>query len=640
MTKKTTSGVKEPQWDKFMVPPSGPVGTLVVSGNPPVVEVPGLGPDILASLTDQDADKMLLGLLSRVFGHKSFRPKQIDVCRSVLRGENSLLVMPTGMGKSLCFQLPGLARGTTLVISPLVALMEDQVAKLKALGIRADRIHSGRGDAVRGVYSDYRSGALQFLFCAPERLGVASFIEMLTEQPPDLVAVDEAHCISQWGHDFRPDYRMVGERVRLLGVPVVAMTATATKDVQDDIMEQLGLNGGRRFVHGFRRTNIAIEVSETAQNTRLGVAEAILGNDGRTPAIVYCPTRKLAEQCTEELGNTSKLRVGMYHAGMTPMQREKVQTGFLGGKLDVICATVAFGMGIDKPDVRTVIHLGLPGSIEAYYQEIGRAGRDGKPSRAVMLYSYADQRIQDFLFDKSYPEPAKLRAAWSHLGATPLDVKALAKRAGVDAENLGSILDKLRIHGGAKVADEQVTVGPNRDWEKVYRTQRLHRERQMELVRRFASGAGCRMLKMLEHFGDKDGVGPCGQCDGCDPTGGIVGTAKDDAPQVDQLGLSILSELSSEDSPIGKLHRETFEPAGVTRGDFEQSLSHLLRLGLIDQSERSFTKGGMDITYRLACLTGAGEEALDEAGRAGRPTSIPAKSKSKPTSKSKPKRRR
>ena len=269
-------------------------------------------------------------LLRRVFGHSAFRPHQEAVCRAAAAGQDLLLVMPTGAGKSLCFQLPGLARGgTTLVISPLVALMEDQVAKLQALGLRADRIHAGRsGDLCRQVFADYHQGRLDFLFVAPERLAAQGFFEMVAERRPTLIAVDEAHCISQWGHDFRPEYRMLGARLAALRpTPIIALTATATAQVQDDIIQQLGIPTAQKFIHGFRRTNIAIEVTEVGPGDRLEIARKILADPTALPAIIYAPTRKHTERYATEL--SQYLPAAPYHAGMSAEDRDQVQAAFI-----------------------------------------------------------------------------------------------------------------------------------------------------------------------------------------------------------------------------------------------------------------------------------------------------------------------
>jgi DNA topoisomerase-3 len=399
----------------------------------PVVAQPG------ESLTD---------LLHRGFGFPSFRANQEAVCNAVVGGRDVLLVMPTGAGKSLCYQLPGLALGgTTLVVSPLIALMDDQVEKLAQRGFRVARIHSGLNRArSREACIEYLAGRLQFLFIAPERLRVAGFPEMLARRKPALIAIDEAHCISQWGHDFRPDYRKLRDHLPALRpAPVIALTATATPTVQRDIVEQLQLGDPALFIHGFRRDNLAIEVVEVPPSRRTELACEILREPERRPAIVYAPTRKHAEAVARELSNL--FPAAEYHAGLDPARRERVQHAFLEGRLEAVVATVAFGMGIDKPDIRTVIHTALPASLEAYYQEIGRAGRDGELSRTVLMHSYADRYTHDFFFAREYPEVATLDKLYQLLTAEPQPKAALAKRMQMDPDSFDTALEKLWIHG-------------------------------------------------------------------------------------------------------------------------------------------------------------------------------------------------
>ena len=422
----------------------------------------------------------------------------------MIDGRDVLLVMPTGSGKSLCYQLPGIARGgTTLVISPLIALMEDQVAKLQERGFAVERIHSGRDRAAsRQACIDYLNGNLQFLFIAPERLRVPGFPEMLAKRKPSLIAIDEAHCISQWGHDFRPDYRMLGQYLPTLRpAPVIALTATATPIVQNDIATQLGLRRRRVSFTDSGATTSRSKWWRCRRRARPTLARELLDHDERRPAIVYTPTRAQAESAGART-RTRTSPAAPYHAGLDAERRERVQEDFLDGRLEVIVATIAFGMGIDKPNIRTVIHTALPGSVEAYYQEIGRAGRDGAPSRAILMHSYADRRTHDFFFERDYPDVSVLEHIFRALPSEPQPKDAVQARVRMTGDDFDIALEKLWIHGGAIVdyADNISRGIP--DFAEFYLAQRQHKVEQFEKVLPYCESACCRMLALVRYFGD------------------------------------------------------------------------------------------------------------------------------------------
>jgi DNA topoisomerase III len=551
----------------------------------------------------------LTELLHSAFGFSSFRPNQEAVCQAMVGGRDVLLVMPTGTGKSLCYQLPGIARGgTTLVISPLIALMEDQVAKLKEHGCAVDRIHSGRPRSdVRSACLAYLSGKLQFLFIAPERLRVAGFPEMLGRRPLSLIAIDEAHCISQWGHDFRPDYRMLGEHLpRLRPAPVIALTATATPIVQKDIADQLKLVDPAFFVHGFRRANIAIEVVEVPPFERTDRAGELLRDLARRPAIVYAPTRKQAESLAVEFA--SFCSAAAYHAGLDPATRQRVQEAFLDGKIEVIVATIAFGMGVDKPDIRSVIHVALPGSLEAYYQEIGRAGRDGAPSRAILMHSYADRRTHDYFFERDYPDVTVLDAIYRLLRPEPQPKAALQSHLRFDEGVFDKALEKLWTHGGAVVDfAENVSLG-RENWHGAYRIQVEQRMAQLEQIIRFTESQQCRMAALVRHFGDFADAGkPCGICDFCAPGQTSTLRFRNATERERNVMLQVAGALGAGyGKSTGRLYGELFPDGNITRDAFEDVLGAMARAGLVELSDEIFEKDGRPIPYRKARLTRSG----------------------------------
>jgi ATP-dependent DNA helicase RecQ len=378
---------------------------LSASGAPQAAAAQRAGPDAV--------------LRSR-FGLASFRTGQREIIASVTSGQDTLAILPTGGGKSLCYQLPAVAADAlVIVISPLISLMRDQVAALHALGIPAGCIHSGQSAAdKRAVFAALEAPGAFVLYISPERAQKPGFARWLAGRRPLLFAIDEAHCVSQWGHDFRPDY----SRLSLLRelrpeVPILALTATATPLVVEDLIGALRLREPTRHIHGFYRPNLYYQV--VACRNEADKDASLVQALRQTPAgrvIVYCGTRQSSENVAEQLSHGFP-GVGYYHAGLAAEERTRIQDDFAAGRLRILTATNAFGMGIDHPDIRLIVHYQLPGTLEAYYQEVGRAGRDGQPATCLLLYAKKDKGLQSYFIRESDAPPLVIRQRWAALEA-------------------------------------------------------------------------------------------------------------------------------------------------------------------------------------------------------------------------------
>ncbi|MGE5836335.1 MAG: RecQ family ATP-dependent DNA helicase [Acidobacteriota bacterium] len=515
----------------------------------------------------------LIDILRRSFSHEAFRPGQAPVVQSALDGHDLLAVMPTGSGKSLCYQLPAVVLpGLTLVVSPLISLMKDQIGELGRRGIPAGALNSTQGAAERhAVFDALRAGRLRLLYVAPERFASPQFMAALTATPLSRFVVDEAHCVSAWGHDFRPDYRRLAAAALECRrsddgpgrPPMLAFTATATPEVRDDIVALLALREPRVFVSGFDRPNIELRVVPVSGD--IEKHERLPTLVGARRALVYAATRRRAEEAAATLA-AAGLAAAPYHAGLTESERSRVQDRFAVGKLQVVCATNAFGMGIDRPDIDAVIHADIPGSVEAYYQEVGRAGRDGRRATATLLWNFADVRTRKYLIDKAREEdPDRPKAA--------VDPVELARRRELDHAKLKRMIS-------------------------------------------YAETSSCLRATILRYFGDPAAREPCDGCGNC-----LTRTTLDAGQLL--LVRKILSGVARAGERYGK-RRITAMLVGLT-DDLPEQLTRLSTTGLLrDHQARSVERwiesaavgGLLDMSndqYRTLSLTRLGRDVM--AGR-------------------------
>ena len=521
----------------------------------------------------------LSAALHQHFGFPAFRPGQQEACEAALADRDVLVVMPTGSGKSLCYQLPALLRDDlTVVVSPLVALMQDQVEALAARGlghrvalVNAQQDVASNADTLRRA----EAGELRLLYVAPERFAAVGFLDRMRAVDVGLFVVDEAHCVSQWGHDFRPDYFRLADAARMLGAAaIVASTATATPQVAGDVVRRLALREPLRVATGFDRPNISFAVARPVGHEKRVMVAGALQADGAMPAIVYAGTRAGSEELASDLTAALGEEAVAYHAGLDRERRAEIQRRFLADDVRVICATNAFGMGVDKPNVRTVVHASVPSSLEAYYQEAGRAGRDGAPARALLLAENRDKALHVHFIKREELDPGlpgwladRIIAAADGEQRYALDARELASDLRGDGDRLRALIGHLTRAGviapspsGLDRIAGRVTGRFDGRAAALCRTSTEEaaraRWRQYREVWAYVEESACRRAAILRHFGDPAAAGANGHaatgcCDVCDPAL-AVSVPVPDPVEAGDLDDAILSVATGARPAVGR----------------------------------------------------------------------------------------
>ena len=609
--------------------------------------------------------------LNKFFGISSFRAPQASVIETVLNEQDCLVVMPTGGGKSLCFQLPALLLpGVTIVVSPLIALMKDQVDALLARKLPVALINSSCSlEEQRATMAKIQQGSLKIVYIAPERFRSQAFLNAIAQVKISLMAIDEAHCLSQWGHDFRPDYLRLGQVRKQLGMPpCIALTATATPDVQADIVQTLGMQDARKFVAGFARENLSFHVRNCQKEAHKLKAIARLVQSHKV-GIIYCATRKSVEAVSAKIEAFAAPLV-RYHGGLSDQERSAVQECFMQGQAQVVVATNAFGMGIDRSDIRFVCHYEMPGSIEAYYQEGGRAGRDGQPAVCEMLFSYADKRVQDFFIEGANPSKEFISTVFDSLKAAsdaqnevrlsmdqiteqiPGKVNPMAVGTALAILNRQQWIERFDLPGsrirGTRLRRMDVR-GDQLELDATALKQKADRDRKrLDAVIAFAYARSCRQKWILDYFGEANSD-DCGQCDRCLASGerSLLEPGSDDYILV-QKALSGVARMSRHMGPdqwqavYGK--RKIIQCLVGSRSEFihKNNLDRISTYGLLKSKGSAFVEtlfeeleaAGLIAnqtkqTYPLCALTSQGARVMRgiEPAAINIPKSQPSKPK-------------